>query len=143
MSIIEHGDWTRYYPDPRPAAAPLSAMFAQRTGDAQDWYSYVNPPATNFQPNSAKMTVYRQGKDGPTVGAAVFDVTRLWAGAALIVEDTGYAGSDPQADYGGKIYDPNTQTFSDPPPFVPPVGTLDTKALLDRLAALEAKMGGA
>lgn len=140
MSIIEHGDWTQYYPNPRPEVAPLNAMFARRTGDAQDWYLYARPPATNFQPDSVKMTIYRAGKNGPTVGAAVYDVTMLWPGQTLIVEDTAYAGSDPQADYGGKIYDPNTQTFSDPPPFELPPGALDAQSLLDRIAAIEAKL---
>jgi hypothetical protein len=138
MSIIEHGDWTRYYPDPRPSNAPLNAGFAQRNSDAQDWYLYVNPPATSFQPGSVKMTIYRQGKDGPTVAAAVLDATMLWPDQALVVEDTSYSGTTPQADYGGKIYDPATQTFSDPPPLEPPAGL---QSLLDRVAQLEAKLG--
>jgi hypothetical protein len=139
MSIIEHGDWTSYSPDPHPEDAPLNAMFARRDGDAQDWYSYVNLPAANFQPNSVKMTIYRQGKHGPTVGAAVFDATMLYPGSALVVEDTGYSGTDPQADYDRKIYDPETQTFSDPPPEDPGAGM---RALIERVAALEAKLAG-
>lgn len=142
MSIIEHGDWTRYYPDPRPESAPLNAMFARRDGDTQDWYQYVNPPAANFQPNSVKMTVYRQAANGPSVGAAVFDPTMLWPDQALIVEDTGYAGDDPQADYGRKIYDPATKTFSDPPPLDLPPSQAMTE-LEARVARLEAKAGGA
>lgn len=139
MSIIEHGDWTRYTPDQPPENAPVHAMFAQRASDAQDWYRYVTPSAANFQPGSAKMTVYRQGINGPTVGAAVTDPTALWPAEALVVEDTGYAGSDPQADYGGKIYDPATGTFSDPPP---PLDVLaEMRSLLDRMSALEAKSG--
>jgi hypothetical protein len=140
MSIIEHGDWIRYSPATRPPEAPGNAKFAQRVSDAQDWYDYVNPPATNFQTGSVKMTVYRPGRGGPTVGAATFDATMLWPDQMLIVEDTGYAGTDPQTDYGGKIYDTTTQTFSDPPPFDPPAAL---QTLLDRLAALEAKVGGA
>lgn len=139
MSIIEHGDWTHYTPDPPPENAPVHAMFAQRDGDAQDWYQYVTPTAANFQPGSVKMTVYRQGINGPTVGAAVTDATALWPASALVVEDTGYAGSDPQADYGGKIYDPVTQTFSDPPPALDVFAEL--KALSGRIAALEARGG--
>lgn len=142
MSIIEHGDWTRYYPNPRPEGAPPNAMFTRRDSDARDWYQYVNSTTANFQPNSVKMTIYRQGADGPMVGAAVFDPTMLWPDQALIVEDTSYSGDDPQADYGRKIYDPTTQTFSDPPPLEMPPSQAMTE-LLDRVAALEAKAGGA
>jgi hypothetical protein len=141
MSIIEHGDWTQYDPDPRPPNMPLNVMFARRDGDARDWYQYVTPSAASFQPDSVKMTVYRQGINGPTVGAAVTDPTALWPASALVVEDTGYSGSDPQADYGGKIYDPVTQTFSNPPPSLDVLATL--QMLADRVDALEAKSGGA
>jgi hypothetical protein len=140
MSIIEHGDWTRYIPDPHPVEAPTHALFARRDGDGRDWYGYVNPPAANFQPNSVKMTVYRQGQHGPTVGAAVFDATLLYPGSALVVEDTGYSGADPEADYSRKIYDPVTKTFSDPPSDDPAAGM---RALFERVARLEAKLGGA
>lgn len=141
MSIIEHGDWTQYDPDPYPPDAPVSVMFARRDGDGQDWYQYVHPPATNFQAGSVKMTIYRQAINGPTVGAAVYDATALWPASSCVIEDTGYSGSDPKADYVGKLYDFVTQTFSDPPPPEPQI-TSEMKSLLDRMAALEAKQGG-
>lgn len=143
MPVIEHGDWQFYTPASLPEGAPNNAMFASRVDDGVDWYDYVNS-SSNFQSGSARMTVYRQGVNGPTVGAAVFDATELWPAQALVVEDTDYTGSDPQGDYGGKIYDPVTKTFSDPPPpsaelFVSP----EMQLLKDRIAALEAKAGGA
>lgn len=142
MGIIEHGDWTQYDPDPYPPDAPAGVMFARRDSDDQDWYKYVHPPATNFQPNSVRMTVYRQALHGPTVGAAVYDATALWPASACVIEETHYTGSDPKADYGGKLYDFATQTFSDPPPPEPLVAP-EIRELTDRIAALEAASASA
>jgi hypothetical protein len=52
-------------------------------------------------------------------------------------EITDYTGSDPQADFGQKLYDPATDAFSDLPPLEPPAGIA---SLLDRVAAIEARL---
>jgi hypothetical protein len=137
MNIEEHGTWLPYKPDTLPENAPVSTIFVRRASDGVDWYDYVNA-GTNFDPDSIKMTVV-----GPSniVGAAVFDPTMMFPGSdALVLEVFDVVTDDPQAMFGDKVYDAANQTFTDRPPVGPPPGL---QSLLDRLAVLEAKVGGA
>lgn len=130
MNIRNHGDWVRYKPDRLPIFAPPNALFAHRVNDSTDWYDYVNS-GDNFVENTIKLTVV----DG-RVGAAVIDPTLLFPGGATVLEISDVHVGDPQAAFGGKIYDPATKTFNDPPPFSFPNPLED---ILKRLKALEAK----
>lgn len=133
--IIEHGTWVHYTPaEPYKdfAGSGTPFMYAQRSADNKDWYVFVNDE-TPFQPGSVKMTAY-QASVGLVVGAATYDATQLWPANALLLEETDYGGSDPQMDYGSKIYDPATGTFSDR---APPAQSPSLADMLKRIEALE------
>jgi hypothetical protein len=137
-AVTDHGAWTRYVPGTIPTRAPPNALFSQRDSDSVDWYDYVNA-GSNFTPDTTvKMTV---GPDN-IVRAATIDPTRLFPGTGVrILEVDGAPLTDPQTDWGGQVYDPNTKTFSDPPP---PIWNFPlNKQWEERIAALEAKLGGA
>jgi hypothetical protein len=137
-TINDHGTWARYTPSPVPADAPPNALFSRRDSDSIDWYDYVNPGSNFGDATVIKMTV---GSDN-IVRAAVLDPTRLFPGNGVrVLEVTGASTADPQADWGGFVYDPNTQTFSDPPPPVLPPGPgPGMTELLARVEALEAQL---
>jgi hypothetical protein len=72
------------------------------------------------------------------VYAATTDATLLFPEDMDILEVFDAQTSDPQTEFGRKIYDPLTGDFSDPP--APVYGSL-IDDLKDRIAALEAKGG--
>ena len=116
MTVIDHGKWLPYTPDVLPKHAPSHALFAKRESDGVDWYDYVNS-GENFDVDNVKfMAVLRDYAGGHVVGPAVYDPTLLFPANHLVGEITDYAGSDPQKDFGGKIYNPEDGSFSDPPP---------------------------
>jgi hypothetical protein len=135
MTVIEHGDWQLYTPAPLPEGAPPNALFSRRISDGVDWYDYVNNSA-NFQTDTIKMTV-----NSTLVCAAVTDPVTLFPGNGSILEVTDVPLDDPQGDWGRRTYDASTQTFSDEPA-LPPDPSAEMKIVLDRIAALEAKLGG-
>jgi hypothetical protein len=137
MNIIDHGAWSPYKPAKFPEDAPLHAMFALRKSDTVDWYDYVNS-GENFGADTVKfMAIWRDGV-GYVVGPAVYDPTLLFPANHIVAEITDYIGTAPQADFGNKVYDPATGSFSDQPPPPPPPPTL--QELMARLAALEARL---
>jgi len=103
-------------------------MFAQREGDAVDWYDYVNH-GENFDDGSLKMTVVNGA-----VAAVATDPTMLFPQGATVLEVSGVPTSDAQKEFGGKIYDAEHQTFRAPEPVVHPDPMAD---LLKRVEALE------
>jgi len=142
MTFIDHGKWQPYTPATLPPGVPSGALFVRRESDGIDWYDYVKDGG-NFSPDTVKFTaLWHPTYQSYLVGAAVYDVTLLFPPNQLVREITDYAGSDPQADFGSKLYDPATDAFSDLPPFEPPVQR-EIRELRDRVAALEAKQGGA
>jgi hypothetical protein len=140
MAVIDHGKWQSYQPATLPPGVPAGAIFVRRESDGVDWYDYVNNGA-NFGAGTVKFTaLWSEGYASYMVKVAVYDETMLFPPNQLVREITDYAGSDPHADLANKLYDPATDAFSDRPVFeMPPA--LDVKALLDRIATLEAKLG--
>ena len=118
MSVIDHGSWLPYKPETLPEGAPPNALFAQRESDFVDWYVYVNS-GENFGEANVKMMASLREEIGYVVGPAVYDPTMLFPAKHIVMEVTDYGGTDPQKDFGGKVYDPATMTFSDPPPTPP------------------------
>lgn len=108
MNIRSHGAWELYRPDRPPPGAPANTLFARRN-DGSDWYDYIRD-GDHFWPTSVKMTVI----DG-VVGAAAFEADRLFPAGATVLEVSGAQVFDPQAAFGGKLYDTQTRTFSEPP----------------------------
>lgn len=111
MRIIRHGKWSLYKPSEPPPGAPPNALFARREGDDVDWYDYVNS-GENFGTDTVKlMAIHRDYAGGYVVGPAVIDATMLWPAGHIVVEIEGYTGGDPQAEFGNKLYDPETGSF--------------------------------
>lgn len=136
MNVIEHGSWQRYQPTELPPSAPVSALFSHRADDGVDWYDYVND-GSNFRTDTIKMTLFDN-----VVAAATTDQTGMFPGeGALVLEVTDVPLDDPINDWSRKVYDPATRTFSDPRPLVTEGPTIAD--LLNRIAVLEAKAGGA
>ena len=95
-----------------PPNAPQNALFARRETDLVDWYDYVNS-GKRFRADSVKlMAIWRPYADGYVVGPAVRDATMLFPADHIVFEITDYTGSDPQAEFGNKRYEPETGTFS-------------------------------
>jgi hypothetical protein len=142
METIRHGKWLPYRPEKFPPDAPSNALFARREDDLVDWYDYVNS-GKNFGADTVKgMAIWRDYAGGYVVGPAVLDATMLYPANHIVFEVIDYVGNDPQADFGNKLYDPETGTFSEPPPPPPPPpNPLLTRLeeMTARLAALERK----
>lgn len=109
LSITSHGSWVRYTPSPWPQDFPAEVLFCRRESDNIDWYAHLNAE-DSFYPGSVKCTVYQN-----SILAATTDATRLFPQACTVIEIVGYTGSDPQADFGGKVYDPVANTIGDAP----------------------------
>ena len=136
--IVDHGKWALYQPDRLPEQAPPNALFARREGDGVDWYEYVRD-SKNFSAEGVKFTAFWQDAyNGYTVGAATRDPTRLFPAGMLVREIVDYRGGDPQAELGDKLYDPDTHRLHALPPLQLPD---PLQPILDRLAAIEAKLG--
>jgi hypothetical protein len=140
MNIVDHGKWLAYQPNPIPDNAPANAIFARRESDGVDWYSIVHGSTPVLPASSVKFTgLWNDTYSSYVVSVATYDGTLLFPAGQILQEITDYTGSDPQADFGGKLYDPATGAFTDPPP---PPPALDAQSVLDRIAALEAKARG-
>ena len=168
MEIIDHGVWVKYQRVQPQKDAPRGAVYARRQADLVDWYDYVRPnfllmqppkpstyhpttgallvddrpkPVPNFKPGSVVCNIYHHPHfNRSIVGAATYDPTAIHSINQRVIEITGYTGDDPQKDFGGKTYDPKTNTLSDPPPlpvYISPDERLD--ALEKRVKALEAR----
>jgi hypothetical protein len=164
MNIKDHGKWIKYIPDPIPEKAPANAIFAKRESDNQDWYLYVHAvqvevsPHTmgtvtpynfeNFDEASVKfVATYQEVYGAHIIGAAVYDPTMLFPAGGVLAEIFGYTGTDPQADFGNKVYDPVAFTITEAPTLPPPPlsDVVDPRLMaiiediMARLAALELK----
>jgi hypothetical protein len=139
MASIDHGRWSGYTPGTLPPEAPPGALYIRRDSDGVDWYVYLRD-VTSFGADTVKLSaLWQDAYNGYVVSVATYDADRLFPVDQIVREITDYTGSDPQADYGSRLYDPATDSFSDLPPLPPPA---DIKALLDRVAQLEAKQRG-
>lgn len=133
---MTHGKWIAYKPEKLPEFAPFSALFARRESDGVDWYEYSRDPKS-FSADSVKFTALQQDS-GWVIGAAVRDAAMLHPANQLVLELIDYHGTDPQAELGGRLFNPDTNTLHD----LPPPTLLDPmQEILDRIAAIEAKLG--
>jgi hypothetical protein len=102
--IIDHGTWSRYTPaQPKLELIQHNVMFASRDGPGfgEDWYEYV--ASKPFGDTSVVMTVLHTDT-GDVVQAATFDPSQLFPAGMGVIEETQYAGNDPQGDFGGTTY---------------------------------------
>lgn len=131
MAHIDHGNWLAYAPNSPPKDAPLHAMFARRESDGVDWYEFIK----GFGLDTVKFAADMRDGVGYVVGPAVYDATKIFPAGCIVREIPDYTGSDPQADFGSKLYDPATETFSE---IVRPPAKGPTLAdLAARITALE------
>jgi hypothetical protein len=145
MSVINHGTWSRYTPDPWPEGLPAAIMFCKRDSDGIDWYEYTNDGAS-FSPNAVVATVY-----GNVVTTVNREYARLFPQGALVIEITGdNTTEDPQAAYGGKLYDATANTLTEATPQVPQIVSprqarlaLLAAGVLDQVQAAVDAAGGA
>lgn len=128
--IVNHGSWTRYTPEQLPDGLPQSIMFCRRDSDGLDWYAVAHD-ATAWQADSIKMTVMQVGGQ-MLVQAATRDVQALFPAGATVIELTGATDADPQAAYGGKVYDAASGTFA--PPAVPPPELISRRQFFQQAA---------
>jgi hypothetical protein len=97
MKIIDHGVWVRYVPEPWPKDFPSNIMFCKRD-DGKDWYEYIK--SNEFSTSSIKMIVLED-----VVRAVYRDASKLFPQNCRVLEIVDDSVSDPQAKYGGMIYD--------------------------------------
>jgi len=136
MTHFDHGNWIAYKPEKMPEAAPPNTLFAKRESDGVDWYDHVNGGA--FSEGTVKIAAIMREGIGYVVGPATYDATRIFPAGHIVAEIGDYTGSDPQKDFGNKVYDPVADTFSDqPPPAPPPPSPTEAKIL----TALDSIMG--
>ena len=106
-------------------------------------YEYIKEGG--FNPENVKFqAIFQQIYNGYIIGPAVYDATMLFPRNQVVGEITDYTGSNPQTDFGGKLYDPVAGTITDrPPQIVPPPPEDSVAAILGRiekrLTALEGK----
>lgn len=123
ITIIDHGRWESYTPDPMPAwvteAGPGYRIgFARRVEDGVDWYEFLKA-GDAFQPNPLVCTVLLNPYDGiETVKAVTRDPTTLFPAKQRLIEITGHDVEDtkPHNEFAWMTYDPATKTLSDPVP---------------------------
>lgn len=115
--IIEHGTWDYYKPATISGEMPPSTLFAKRAGDDMDWYKYQKTKP--FGERSVIMTALPV-PEGRIIGAATFDYTAIFPPTALLLEETEYEGSDPQAFFGQRVYDETTKTIGERYVWMPP-----------------------
>lgn len=137
--IMSHGKWVSYVPEKWPERAPPGALFCRRESDAADWYDYARDPRS-FTAGSVKFTALRQAV-GWMISVATRDAERLFPTDQLVLEIIDYHGADPQAELSERLFDPDASKLLDRPP--PPLDPMQEilKGVLDRLAAIEAKLG--
>jgi len=92
-------------------------------------------PKVAFPPDTVKgAAIFQKAYNAYIVGPATRDASAIFPVNQYVFEVTGYTGSDPQKDFGGKVYDPKTGAFSERPE-LKPSGPLSE--LLARIEALE------
>jgi hypothetical protein len=142
MNIIDHGKWLPYKPAELPYGIPDTVLFARRESDGVDWYEYSRG-GSNFRPDTVKFIAHHQPVvDRLVIGAAVRDVSMLFPANAVVCEITDYSGTDPQKEFGQKIFDLTAKTISDWPKH--PIQRKNPMELVyeleDRIKVLEAKI---
>ncbi|GAA0005353.1 hypothetical protein [Bradyrhizobium elkanii] len=123
MEIINHGTWSGYVPDPYPANLPPNISFAKNDESGRDWYDALYSETPLCAADSVKVTATKEADGSWRLQAASVDATRVFPHSQLLIEIIGYAGTNPQADFGQKRYDAATNTISEfqkPPRSVTP-----------------------
>lgn len=122
ITIIDHGQWEPYQPDPLPAWAQMPGVlgrvaFARRLSDGQDWYEYLKTKP--FPSTSIVATVLLDPSNSVETVKAVFrDPTMIFPHSQRVIEIVGHDVDDdkPHNEFAWMTYDPATKTLGDPLP---------------------------
>jgi len=110
MSIINHGTWVRYIPDPDdiPEHAPTNALYVRRESDLVDWYQATQLAVVTpmFGVGNVIAAGAPVGDGTYKIGPATRQFTEIFPINSVVIEITDYLGVDPFAAFNGKIYDP-------------------------------------
>lgn len=140
-TVIDHGNWERYIPNPLPEWAVGTAIaFARRTTDGVDWYEFRNNIA-EFAKDSIVCTVLLDPSDGVETVKAVFrDETMIFPAGSRVIEVRGFDETDPKPHntLAWMIYDPESQTLLPPAP-LPWLSVTAKKDLWTRATVAEAE----
>jgi hypothetical protein len=131
MKIIDHGMWVRYVPEPWPKDMLVNVMFC-KNDDGKDWYEYIK--GDEFVVDSIKMTVLED-----IVRAVYRDASMLFPQGCRVLEIVYDPIPDPQAKYGGKLYNAEANSFADPSPPQPLESDL-IKELLTHISELRKRV---
>lgn len=107
--ITDHGMWEIYTPTERPAPHPTSAAYSRNIDSKVDWYVFQK----EFDRNTVVMTAQPQPDGSCLTQAASFDASTIFPGNWRLLEETEYNGTDPRADLGMRVYNPNTRTLGE------------------------------
>ena len=122
MTTISHGKWLPYVPQALPPGMLPTAIYAHREGDQVDWYAYVYT-IKGFAEHTVKgAALWQEERQAYIVGPATYDASEIFPANQLVFEVTDYTGSDPFADFSGKVYHPEDGTFTDYP--APPLARI-------------------
>jgi len=133
MKTTNHGTWSAYTPDPLPSGFPKGTLFAKSDASGLDWYVALYGKEPLFGKNSVKITATKEPDGSWRTQACNTDATKVFPLDQLLIEVTGYTGSDPQADFGQKRYDETANEIADFLAPAPPVPTSATKLGLRRV----------
>jgi len=164
MASSNHGRWMRYpRPADTPDDISRGVVFLRREGDGKDWYVHLygrkigdphNPapkvdpktllplaqqpprPKGVFQKDSIKgAALFHEHLGVHIVGAVTRDETAIFPFNQYVFEITDNGSRDPQAEFGGRIYDPVKIKFGDRPAPTEPPSSPAVVALTEALDA--------
>jgi hypothetical protein len=117
-TIVSHGTWATYVPDPWPLGLPNNIAFCQSDTDGTDWYQFQT---SGVSQESVKMVCMKDTANQWRVVIATVDASRLFPENKLLIEVYDGDLNDPQATYGQMVYDEvaNTLAVAPPPVIVP------------------------
>jgi hypothetical protein len=105
MKMINHGTWSSYVPNPIPQGLMPNTLFAKSDTTAQDWYDALyNKTSPLLAAGSVAITAMKDDSGVWRTMAATKDATALFPARQLLLEVTGFTGTDPQLYFGGKQY---------------------------------------
>ena len=114
--IKDHGMWETYTPAERPENHPTGAVYSRSINTKVDWYDFQK----EFNRNTVVITAQPLPDGSYLTQAASLDASMIFPGDWRLLEETEYSGSDPRADFGQRIYNPDTHTIGEK--YVPPAG---------------------
>jgi hypothetical protein len=141
--IEDLGVWRPYKPDviPEEAQAASAAglgevVFLRRESDGRDWYEFRDADGSFTEGGVLACALYDPGTGLETVDATQRDERMVFPAGQRLLEILGVPADDAQPFklFKGKVYDPATNTISEPPePQVKQVASVQALIQLSRM----------